>query len=207
MLNTEILQKIEKYVKELFAANFKSEVLYHNIRHTIEVVEAVKEIGLAEGITSEDMEILVIASWFHDTGHLHCCSGHEEQSTTYARNYLESKSYPVNKINQIIECIRATKIPQQPNNKLQEIICDADLHHLGEKDIKERGDLLRQELELSGIKKLSDIEWLSISIEFFNYHHFFTDYAKKQYGNQKEINLERMKKVLKELIANQASVL
>jgi hypothetical protein len=202
MLDTEILLNIENYVKELFRTKLNSEVLYHNIRHTVEVVEVSKEIGLAENITASDLEILLIASWFHDTGHFHCCTGHEEQSTEYAKNYLENISYPLNKIGVIIECISATKIPQQPKNKLQEIICDADLHHLGEKDIKERGDLLRKEFELRGIKKLSDIEWLSVSLEFFNNHQFFTDYAKKHYGIQKEINMEIMKQKLEELIKN-----
>ena len=33
--------------------------------------------------------------------------------------------------------IMATKIPRNPKNLLQQIICDADTYHLGTKDFKE----------------------------------------------------------------------
>ena len=116
---------------------------------------------------------------------------------------IKATKIPSEKIEQILDCIRATKIPQNPTNKLEEIICDADLLHLGEKNIKERGDLLREEFELRGIKKLSDIEWMDHSIAFFNQHHFFTEYAKKNYGLQKEKNLEIMKEYLDILIKSE----
>lgn len=196
MLDVKFIKEVEEYVRELFRAKLSNEVLYHTIKHTIEVVEAVETIGKAESISESDLEILLIAAWFHDTGHFHCCSGHEEQSNVYAREYLEKHFYPPDKIKKILECISSTKIPQNPKNKLEEIICDADLLHLGEKNIKERGDLLREEFELRGIKKLSDIEWMNHSIAFFNQHHFFTEYAKKNYDLQKEKNLEIMKNYL-----------
>jgi predicted metal-dependent HD superfamily phosphohydrolase len=203
MPEIDILLNIENYIKELFRTKLKSEVLYHNIKHTVEVVAVSKEIGLSENLSESDLEILLIASWFHDTGHFHSCTGHEEQSTEYAKNYLTNISYPLNKIEVITECICATKIPQQPLNKLQEIICDADLHHLGEKDIKERGDLLRQEFELRGIKKLTEIEWITHSLAFFDQHHFFTEYAKIKYGVQKEKNVQMMKLHLEHLLESE----
>jgi predicted metal-dependent HD superfamily phosphohydrolase len=200
MIDYSTINKVEAYVRDLFNSRLADEVLYHTIKHTLEVVKVVQEIGEAEGITDEEMELLIIAGWFHDTGHFHCCSGHEEHSTQYAKNYLSNESIPASRIDEIVECILATKIPQNPQNKLQEIICDADLCHLGEENIKERGDLLRKELELRGIKKLTDIEWMTHSLTFFNQHHFFTDYAKKKFGAQKEKNMHIMKLYLDYLI-------
>ncbi|MDP2362450.1 MAG: HD domain-containing protein [Ignavibacteria bacterium] len=200
-----LLNKVENYVRDLFTEKSKAENLYHSILHTTEVVGVAERIGYAEAISSSDMEILLIACWFHDTGHFHCCHGHEDQSAEYARAYFKNEFYPNDSIEKVVGCIKATQVPQNPKNLLEKIICDADLHHLGEKDIKERGDLLRQEFELREIKKLSDIEWLTFSIEFFNNHHFFTDYAKEHYGIQKDINIERMKKKLEELIKNRDS--
>jgi len=206
MLDNALLNKVENYVRDLFAEKSMAENIYHSISHTTEVVEVAEKIGNAEAISSADMEIVLIACWFHDTGYFHCCHGHEDQSAEYAKKFLRNEFYPNDSIERIVGCIKATKIPQNPRNQLEKIICDADLYHLGEKDIKERGDLLRQEFELRGIKKLSDTEWLSVSIEFFNNHHFFTDYAKKHYGIQKEINIERMKKKLEELIKKKDAI-
>lgn len=203
MLNSAILQKVEAHVRELFKLKIGDEILYHTIKHTLEVVDGVQEIGTAEGITEDEIELLLIASWFHDTGHFQCCSGHEEQSAHYAVNFLVNESIPKDKVEIIASCILATKIPQHPINKLQEIICDADLKHLGENNIKERGDLLRKELELRGVKQLSDIEWMTHSLTFFDQHHFFTDYAKKKYGEQKTKNIVLMKSYLEYLVQTQ----
>ena len=198
-MDSELLNKVEIFVRELFSKNTANENLYHSISHTIEVVDIAEKIGFAEGISRSDLEILLIACWFHDTGHLHCCIGHEDHSSMYAKKYLKKNSYPKESIDKIIGCIKATKIPQQPKNKLEEIICDADLHHLGQTNIYERGELLRKEFELRGFKKLSDPEWLKKSIEFFKNHIFFTEYARREFGFQKELNLTKMEKKLNEL--------
>lgn len=192
MLDVQFIKKVEIYVRDLFSKKLGCDVLYHTINHTIEVAEAVEVIGKSELISDDDLEILLIAAWFHDTGHFHCCLGHEEQSIVYAKEYLQNHSYHKSNIEIILDCIRSTKIPQNPQTKLQEIICDADMCHLGEINIRERGDLLRQELELRGVKVLSDVEWMNHSIAFFNQHQFFTHFAKMNYGVQKEKNLEKM---------------
>ena len=199
MLDSLILKKVENYVLELFAKKSLAENIFHSISHTKEVVNVAEKIGTTEGLSLADMEIILIASWFHDTGHFHCCHGHEDQSSEYARTYLENESYPEERIKKIIGCINATRIPQMPKNKLEEIVCDADLHHLGHVDIEERGKILRKEFELRGIKKLSDIDWLITSLEFFNNHKFFTEYARSEFGLQKNLNKLKLEKMLKKL--------
>lgn len=199
MLDSLILKKVENYVIELFAEKSLAENIFHNISHTKEVVDVAEKIATAEGLSLADTEIILIASWFHDTGHFHCCNGHEDQSSEYARKYLENESYPEKSIEKIIGCINATRIPQIPKNKLEEIVCDADLHHLGLIDIEEKGKILRKEFELRGIKTLSDIDWLKSSLEFFINHKFFTEYAKREFGLQKNLNQLKLEKMLKNL--------
>jgi len=199
MSQNPILPKIEGYVRELFKKRSAAENLYHNIIHTSEVVNVASRIAHEEELSDQDTEIILIAAWFHDTGYFHCCNGHEDQSSEYARDYLEKEKYPIEKIAKVLDCIKATRIPHSPKNKLEEIICDADLHHLGMKDIEARGELLRQEFEMKGIKKLSDIDWLSNSVDFFKKHKYFTDYAKREFGLQKNLNQFNMERKLKKL--------
>ena len=194
-----VVKKVENYVIELFVKKSVAENLYHSISHTKEVVNIAEKIGKSEGISISDMEIILIASWFHDTGHFHCCHGHEDQSSEYARAYLVNESYPEASIEKIVGCIKATRIPQQPKNKLEEIVCDADLHHLGQIDIEEKGKILRKEFELRGVKKLSDIDWLRTSLEFFKNHKFFTEYANREFGLQKNLNQLKLEMILKKL--------
>ncbi len=201
-MTSSILNKVEKYVVGLLNEDLTLEGIYHNLNHTLDVVKISDEIAKAEGLSDSHYEILMIASWFHDIGYVSCSEGHEEKSSDYAREFLEQESYPENKINMVSNCIKATKIPQKPKNKLEEILCDADLHHLGLLDSEERGELLRRELSKRESKTFPDAEWLKISINFMKKHEFFTDYAKNKFGSQKISNLHHLESKLKRIERN-----
>ncbi len=191
MMNMQsiILNKVENYIKELLGKINSNGMYYHNYNHTLDVVKVSTEIALAEGIGDDDIEIIKIAAWFHDSGYLSCCEGHEKQSSIYAQKFLEKESYPENKIKKVTGCINATTIPQSPKNKIEEILCDADLHHLGTVDSEEKGKLLRKEIEYKELKKFSDLEWLKMSLQFLQHHKYFTDYAKVKFDEQKKLNI------------------
>ncbi len=202
MKSETILKKVKRYVKNLYKQKALQGNKYHNIIHTLEVVDVSTEIALAERMTAEQIEIIKIAAWFHDTGHFICCNGHEDQSSIYARNFLTKELYPIEKIGKVIGCIISTKVPQNPKNKMEEIICDADLHHLGLSDLEEKGEVLRLEFEKRGVIKFTDIEWLRNSIKFISSHQFFTKCAKNKYGPQKKINIQILERKLKKLEKN-----
>jgi hypothetical protein len=92
-------------------------------------------------------------------------------------------------------------MPQTPKNKIEEIICDADLFHLGEENFKEKGNLLRTEWENLNRKSLTDIEWLKENAEFLGNHKYFTDYAFNKLNASKTQNWVKIQKELKKTIA------
>ena len=192
--------KIEKYVKDLMSKIVKENGHYHNLNHTLEVLDVSYQISLAENITLDEIEIIKIAAWFHDTGYVVGCEGHEKQSALYAKDYLLNESYPEDRIELVAGCINATRIPQSPKNKIEEILCDADLHHLGLPSSDARAELLRQEIELLKNITFTDKEWFSLSVNFLKQHKYFTNYAKERYGYQKEINLRDLENRLMKLV-------
>ena len=198
-MRQDFIDTVQEQVKQIFNENAPPENVYHNLSHTTEVVSAVKEIAAAEGVGDDDLEILLIAAWFHDSGYVKTCKGHEEVSVEYVREFLQSIKYPEDKIKEIESLISTTKMPQSPKNHLEEILCDADLHHIGMKGFEEKGDLLRLEYEKRCKEVCTDQEWLEISLKFINQHHFFTSYAKEKFGIQKNINFIKIEKQLKKL--------
>jgi len=198
-MNQDIINKAHQYVQNILNEHAPPENVYHNLNHTTEVVAAVKEIAAAEGVGGDDLELLIIAAWFHDSGYVKVCKGHEEVSIEYVKEFLKLNNYPREKTEKIISMIQATKVPQVPKNHLEEILCDADLHHLGTKIFEEKGDLFRLEIEKRGDGVCSDQEWLEISERFFKNHNFFTSYAKEKFGIQKNINFIKIEKQLKKL--------
>ena len=68
--NSLIIQKTAEYVTNLFDKKLPKWAVYHDLKHTIDTVKGCKRIGSGEYINKEDLEMLILASWFHDTGYL-----------------------------------------------------------------------------------------------------------------------------------------
>jgi len=207
MLENEILKEVKSYVFNLFKNSLSSQVVYHNFEHTSQVVEAAYEIALAEKVKKSDMELLLLAAWFHDTGFINGYENHEEKSKEVAKEFLYSKKYTEEKIKTICAIIGATKVPQKPTNKLEEIICDADLFHLGTEDFKEKSSLLRSEFEILCGKELTTIEWFNENDKFLANHKYFTDYAYNKLTAQKSANWIKVQKDRKKAIAKNEEIL
>jgi predicted metal-dependent HD superfamily phosphohydrolase len=143
------------------------------------------------------MEMLLIAAWFHDSGITETYNNHEEKSAQIAREFLAMNKYPDEKINTVSNLIIVTKIPQNPKNLLEEIICDADISHIGRKGFNTRSQLLRAEWETLQNKKITDFEWLKSNIEFVAGNKFRTRYAKQNFEKQRLKNLDKLQKKLR----------
>lgn len=189
MFKTEIIINVKNYVTELYRKNETELICYHCFAHAKEVVEVIDKMSEAMNIPDDEKENLIIAGWFHDVGYFEKGCGHEEVSTEYAVNYLSGLGYPLNQIEKVKKYIMATKVPTNPENIYEQIICDADLHHLGMNDIEHKSELFKLELEKKDICHPSNIEWIESNIKFLKEHSFYTDYAKNEFGIQKEINL------------------
>ncbi len=204
MSTNNILSSVKKFVGTKFREEGREDNLYHNLTHTAEVVQIAKEIGLASGITEEQLELIEIAAWFHDIGYVIKCEGHEEIGKNYAAKFLAEQNYPEEKNQQVQSLIEATRMPRKPKNLLEEIICDADLYHLGTNKFEEKSNLLRNEmLKKQGIE-FSEEKWLETNLKFLNKHEFFTAYAKSKFQTQKNINKAKVEKKLKKLTKQQS---
>ncbi|MGB5286858.1 MAG: Pycsar system effector family protein [Ignavibacteriaceae bacterium] len=198
-MNDDILSKVKKYIGQTFREKGSPESYYHNFTHTAEVVKATEEISNALGVSNEEKEILLIAAWFHDVGYTESCNGHEEIGISLATHFLEENNYPREKINRISKLIDATRMPRNPQNLFEEIICDADLHHIGTSEFRDKSKLFKAELENLKGSKIPDKEWLEHNLKFFNDHKFYTAYAKNKLETQKNINYIKLEKQLKKV--------
>jgi len=192
------LEEIESYVFDLFKTQLPPGIVYHNYEHTARVVDALKAIGTYENVSEEEMELLMVAGWFHDLGFIRAVKDHEVHSAELAENYLKSKNYAKEKIERVKSLIGVTKMPQNPQNQLEEIMCDADLSHIGRPDFMELSLMLRMEWEnIEGGEKFTDLEWLEENEKFIGSHRFFTNYGFENYGPQKNKNWLKLQKALK----------
>ena len=127
---TYLISMAETYVKRFMADKLDEKMCYHNLNHTLEVVEAAEIIGRGCKLNEDELEQVIIAAWFHDIGYYNGREDHELQSAELARSFLIKTSFPAYKIENVCSSILATKIPQSPKNLLEQVLCDADLYHL-----------------------------------------------------------------------------
>ena len=193
-MNNEFITEVENYIFNLYKNNSPSENVYHNLKHVKNVVQYVEDIGKNSGVSEDDIEILKIAAWFHDLGHIETWEGHEKVSSEYCEKYLREKNYPENKIEKVVGCILATQIPHDPKHHLEEIICDADIAHLGSEEFFDQSELLKLEIEKREKREISDAEWLKKNIDFITENKFFTKYAKLKFDEVKNSHLLKLQK-------------
>lgn len=182
-----ILDKLERELPQ--------RLYYHNVKHTVDVVTQVELIGIGEGVSDEELLLLKTAALYHDAGHCVSYDNHEYFSCLIAREMLHDFYYTSNQIEQICDLIMATKLPPKPQNKLQQIICDADLDYLGRSDMIPVANTLFMELkERSKIKSMKD--WNKTQIKFISGHQYFTETARNLREVNKQLQIERIKSLI-----------
>jgi HD superfamily phosphodiesterase len=187
----KVLEVYDLVISELLV-NLSPNLFYHSISHTLDVFTSARKIAILEGIGESDLELVMVAALFHDTGFLVQADGHEEISCQYAKDHLFHIGFTLPEIEIICGMIMATKIPQKPQNKLEEIIADADLDYLGRDDFFTIGDQLFNELKARNVVTEESV-WDQIQIKFLENHHYFTETARNLRAAQKEKHLQIIK--------------
>ncbi|MCX2496001.1 DUF5706 domain-containing protein [Pedobacter sp. PF22-3] len=196
-MNYKKLQEdVEKHVGDYFHTHSDPRLVYHNLEHTQEVVNAAQQIANHYQLNEQDFFVVTVAAYFHDTGYFEDALNHEAKGAALADDFLATHKVNQEIRDQVKSAILATKIPQQPKSEIDKILCDADLFHLGLADFRTKGKLMHKENELIYKKDISKSEWRKKDIQFMESHHYHTDYATLLLSDQKQKNIEKLKSKL-----------
>jgi len=195
-LSAFYLQNLEPVLQRLKDGLHKH-YYYHDVRHTLDVIEQSQAIGKLEGVAERELEILKIAALFHDTGFLKVRSGHEQASVDFFQSIGGLSALTYEDCDTITGCIRATHMPQTPLNHLERILCDADLDYLGREDFGLIGENLF--LEMSACGEMSDrFAWDNLQVKFLEAHRFHTTSNQARRDIKKAENLSEVRLRVKE---------
>jgi uncharacterized protein len=183
--------KAEEAIMTKLKNELAEHLTYHSYFHTLDVLNAAMQIAETEHISKEELSLLRIAAAYHDSGFLEVYKGHEQKSCEYARRDLPAFDFTNEQIEIICGIIMATKIPQSPTTKLQEIIADADLDYLGRSDYKHIAAKLFAELKVQNVLK-EESEWIKLQESFIQAHHYFTDFSKTTREPVKQQHLKEL---------------
>ncbi len=189
-------EKVKKHIMAKLKKELPKNLTYHSLGHIKDVYTAAETLAKMEDITGEEHTLLLTAVLFHDSGFLRQQKDHEAISCEFVREILPKFDYTPDQIDRICGMIMATKIPQTPHNRLEEIICDADLDYLGRDDFFKIGNYLYDELSMYGLIN-NENEWNKLQERFLEGHHYFTTSAINLRKGKKDEYLAQIKEKIK----------
>ena len=187
----ELYKKAEEHVRKMFAENKNENLVFHNLHHTVYVVEKANEITAHYRLSERETFIISMAAWFHDTGYLFVkAEEHETKSVELMKSFFQQQDYDITIIEAIADCILVTKFPSEPKGLLQEIMRDADSYNFGTKDFKVTNKLVFRELNNTKIGGISKDIFNKHAYKMLEDHKYYTDYCKDELNKGKKANMK-----------------
>jgi class 3 adenylate cyclase len=187
------LLDLEEYVIQKLKNELPDTLYFHNAQHTSHVHYQAELLGRSENITPTELLLVRSAALCHDIGYIDTFEGHEQRSVEMAREILPLYRYSEDQIDEICKLILATRMPPNPANVMEKIICDANFDHIGRIDFLIESDRLFQEYRTLG-KINSKKEWNELQIDFLNKFDFFTSAAQKMREVTREQQIQNVLK-------------
>ena len=183
--------KMIDFVVSLLNSKLNESYYYHNAEHSLYVLAKATEIAQHEHCSAAEIELVRAAALWHDTGFITIYEGHEEAGCNLVKKYLPDFGYTGTAINTICGMIRATKIPQSPTNKLEQIVADADLEYLGTANAITIANKLFKELQAFN-PHLSATQFNLMQVLFLQNHRYFTNFCKENKEHVKQSYLKKL---------------
>lgn len=182
------------------------QLTYHDLWHTQhDVLPAVARLGAISGLSARDIRLLEVAAAFHDIGFIETYEEHERAGIQIVCDTLPQYGFHRQEIEQIADLIRATRLPQSPENDLQEFLVDADLDVLGRDDFFDRNELLRQELALLN-GAIPWRQWQKRQLQFLTQHTYFTPVARNLRDEGKKRHIQTIQDWLRRGLVKSGSI-
>lgn len=161
------------YILDRLASELAPDLTYHGFHHTLDVLVITDELCRFESVSAYDSLLLRTAALFHDSGFLIHNREHERLGCELVDQVLPGYDFSPAEIKIVKGMIMATKVPQRPQTRLEEIICDADLDYLGREDFYPIGETLYEEFIAYGVVQNRE-EWNRLQVRFLRAHTYFT---------------------------------
>lgn len=213
MENNILLEKAEAHATEILKNQLSPDLVFHNFESTAQEVEWVKTIGLQEQLSEEELELVQIAAWFHNTGYRDDYDEPHSKSKAIASSFLSKESVPLGKANLILDSILVMQNGNKPQNKIEKVLVDARQAVVVDGDFKAQVGLLKK--ELSAVKNIeqSEVEGLQNHLKTILQYEFHTAYGKEsllpardKLKSKLEKRLNKLQKVVDEKVSNDLGV-
>ncbi|MBY0479431.1 MAG: hypothetical protein K2Q24_17420 [Chitinophagaceae bacterium] len=188
-LTTELLRDTAIYIQDYYKAQDAAKYCFHTYNRTMNIVRNCDALAVALNAGKQEAKLAHLACWFLETGYCTNDADPQQTSAALAKAFFTAKAVDEEKIEVIEECILSTREPRQPVSATAQLVCDAAMYHLADKEAMLLANALRAEhLAIAG-KEYSDEEWILENIQTISNHFYFTVAAREAFQKRKEKTL------------------
>ena len=178
------------------------ELTYHSAAHTRkETLAWSRRLALREGVRGLERQCLLLAACYHDLGmtavrsveraaYRSAREVHEAAGAQMAADELPQYGYGPEAVALVQRLVLATRSGHAPQDRLEQIIRDADLSSLGAgvRTFWRRSDDLRREWQAFGVFS-GELDWWDLEIRLLENHRFYTAAAQRLFDANRLANL------------------
>jgi hypothetical protein len=196
---------------------------YHNMQHTLNVLEATIACALRDQLPQRDVELLAIAAAWHDVGYVVQRHNNEPIGAQMAKEaMLRHGGFLPTEIADVVTAILDTQVSMDPESaclvqkahgRLSPWLLDGDLSSFGSVSFLSASLSLLHEctgISVSSAEALDRkevVEFLAHTLRMLNRHQFLTHSANLLFGPQKEASTRKLGNLLAQLISgNEVSI-
>ncbi len=206
-----LLERIEISLTKRFAHQLSDKLVYHNLSHTQRILQSIQEIGQAESLSDEELEVVTLAGWFVNSGFLHLdkfgkiesprdlfayCNQH---SIEIARQELQKHQVAPEKIELVTTIIRDGAPLAENPSRLGIILADAVTADWAKPGSKKRLKLLYEEFLLTDVVSFGKSTWYDEVLSYLQTHQYLTEFGQTHYEPKKLELILKIEKDRKEL--------
>jgi hypothetical protein len=193
-ITTELLGQANEHVSQYLQNNLPAELGMFDFKAVLRLVQHCDTIAVQAELGRQDKMAAHLACLFLYTGYCTNPAEPEVASAQIARHYLTDYTLDADKIDDVIECIMATRPPVTALSEMAQVVCDALSHYYGSADYM----TWAKQLRVAKAANISDEAWLEGQIASMESHFYFTKAAIKRYDKNKKQNLTKLKVKLKD---------
>lgn len=194
-----LVQRAEEHARAHVAAHFPPTLTYHNITHIEGVAKAAARLADEAKLGDEERESLLVAAWFHDLGMDGGRDGHELRGAELAIAFLAREGAAQTTMDRVRSLILATKLEAQTDDRLGQLMRDADMSHLASENFPSTIKHLREEREVVTGQPMKKRKWLEENVGFVERTAYGSPEARRLWDVDKAKNLAWLKEFVAEL--------
>ncbi len=182
----DIIHSASSYVLDRMAQKLDAKILFHNQRHTVQTVHAIKE--MCEGMSiSGDSLALQMAAWFRNIGYTEDCKDPLNASIEILHDFTKQENIDSFDFEEARLGILATKNLEEGHGLKEAVMHDAYWYFLSASNHLEMCDRLHEEWANLG-QEWTNSEWIEFVNGLYKKGLYVSTYGRQVLEKRKQVN-------------------